>query len=264
MKRGIVTFDLESALVVLEEGHMVGAASLVTDAMISGPIADLINAWPGISCAALCVQDYDSDEKQIEFFESAVGKQAMSAKQASELFWRLIELSSDYDIVTWNGTKFDFQVLGQHVRGDEAKAKLKEMTWRHIDMMLMVTCTKGWYLSLDKALEGIGLSKQHNVTLSDGFELLDMHGGMAPLLWAQGERKAVLEYLQGDVEYLMELAMSVNKYGRMGWISGSGRRQSITMPLTSVYDCLELPTPDTSWMDNPPQRQDFVNWMETI
>ena len=65
--------------------------------------------------------------------------------------------------------------------------------------MLLVTFQKGYYLGLDKALHGAGLSgKLKKVALSDGTILMEMDGAMAPALWARGEYEAVLTYLRQD------------------------------------------------------------------
>ncbi len=133
----------------------------------------------------------------------------------------------------------------------------------HFDLMLLVTFTKGYFLGLDKALQGSGIKgKVKQVKLKDGSKLHDMGGGKAPELWAQGEHEAVLTYLRGDVQGLLELVEVVQRKKRMNWKSNRGNAQNIRVqkPLT-VKACFSIPEPDVSWMSNPPRRQQFVDWI---
>ena len=139
-----------------------------------------------------------------------------------------------------------------------------QLALNHVDLMVMVTFTKGWYLSLQAALEGAGMSgKLRSVQLSDGSHLHNMEGSKAPELWAAGEYEAVLAYLKEDVAQLLELAQSVERRGRISWTSRSGNPQQIRFSkLLTVTECLGIPEPDTSWMSDPPTRDQFVDWIE--
>ncbi len=89
-----------------------------------------------------------------------------------------------------------------------------ELALNHIDMMLLVTFAKGWFLGLQKALTGAGLEgKLKAVTLSDGSELTDMQGAKAPQLWADKEYDAVLAYLKEDVLQPLKLAEYIAETG---------------------------------------------------
>ncbi len=133
----------------------------------------------------------------------------------------------------------------------------------HIDLMMMVTFTKGHYLSLQAALNGSGLEgKLKSVTLSNGTILKDMDGAKAPGMWAKGEHEAVLAYLKEDVLQLLDLAEMTAKNKSLCWLSRSGNRQKIPVHrLLTARECFTLPEPDVSWQRNPPRRSDFVSWM---
>lgn len=143
-------------------------------------------------------------------------------------------------------------------------AECADLAMNHVDLMLIVTFTKGWYLGLQKVLEGAGIGgKVKSLTLSDGTVMTDMDGSKAPELWAQGEREAVLTYLEGDIVQLPKLAEHIQEDGGISWVSGRGKRQWVSArKLLSVRECFDIPEPDTSWMDNPPVRQQFVDWMK--
>lgn len=229
------------------------------DLEIAAQIPDDVDDWTsfeplGISCAAVAM----SDVTPVRFW---TGAPRMSREEAVGLVHDLIQLQeAGYTIVTWNGCGFDFRVLAQESGLVEECGRL---ALGHVDLMLVVTFTKGWYLSLQKALEGAGLAgKLKRVALSDGTVLDGMGGAQAPQLWADGEREAVLAYLEQDVAQLLELAHHASARGEIRWISNAGNPQSVRFPrLWTVQECFRLPEPDTSWMTDPPRREQFVSWI---
>lgn len=231
------------------------------DLEIAKAIPDGIDDWHsvaplGISCAAIALGDQDEP-----LFWQAPTQLARADCQA--LVRKLQELAgAGYTLLTWNGCSFDFAVLAQE---SGLRAECAELAMDHVDLMLIVTFTKGWYLSLQKALEGAGLGgKLKSVTLSDGTQLHDMDGSQAPRLWAAGEYAAVLAYLREDVLRLLKLAEVVQRKKAIRWTSGSGKPQAVAIhSLLTVRECFDIPEPDVSWMSHPPSRQQFVKWMRT-
>ena len=230
------------------------------DIEIASVIPDQVQDWAkqpglGISCAAIAFSDSDN----IKFWS---GKPRLTMNDAQALVREISDLTkAGYSIVTWNGCSFDFRILA------EESGLLKEtsqLALQHFDLMLMVTFTKGWFLSLQKALEGAGLSgKLKAVKLSDGKVISDMDGSMAPSLWAAGEYDAVLTYLKQDVKQELQLAQGIISSGRISWISNSGKPQNVRFPrLLTVSECFDIPEPDTSWMSDPPSRNRFIEWMQ--
>lgn len=209
----------------------------------------------GITCAAL----YHEGMQEPEIFR---GEPQMTKEQSLKLLARLLELERQgYAITTWNGTKFDFQVLAQET---EKKAECAELAMRHVDAMLFVTFSKGFLLSLEKAATGAGLKgKLKSVTLKNGGTIQEMSGGLAPSLWAKGEYDAVTEYLKQDVLILHSLIKKIEESKAIQWTSQSGKPMSVPVKkITSVAECFELPLPDTSWMNDPPTRESFIEWMK--
>ena len=205
----------------------------------------------GISCAAVA-------HEKVRFWSSIP---QLSKEESQKLVRDLTEYASDgYTFVTWNGCGFDFRLLAQESGMFE---ECGEMALNHVDLMLLVTFKKGWFLGLDKALKGAGIAgKVHELELKNGEMLHDMNGGMAPQLWADGEHDAVLTYLRGDVEQTLALAENVAETRKISWTSGRGKPQSVSVPrLMTVQECFDIREPDTSWMSNPPQREDFVRWI---
>ena len=233
----LASFDLEIASVV--------------------PSADLEwskQAGLGISCAAVAVEG-------VEEARIWQGRPRLERQNSIDLVGRLRELSDQgYQLTTWNGCSFDFRVLAED---SGMNRECGELALNHVDLMVMVTFTKGWYLSLQAALEGAGLSgKLKTVQLSDGSLVKDMGASKAPELWAAGEYAAVLEYLKRDVLQLLKLAHSVADQRAIRWSSRAGKPQEVRFPrLLTVSECFAIPEPDTSWMSDPPARQQFVEWI---
>ena len=208
----------------------------------------------GISCAAVALSDTD----EVKFWHDPAHLAQPAAQDIVRYLRDLIQ--AGYTLVTWNGCHFDFAVLADAsgLRSDCALLALE-----HVDLMLLVTFQKGYFLSLGKALRGAGLAgKLKTVTLSDGTIMKDMEGAMAPVLWSRGEYDAVLDYLKQDAEMTLRLAQSVLVAKRIQWTSDSGKPQSVEIKrLLAVKECFALPEPDVSWMRSPPARKDFVAWM---
>ncbi len=205
----------------------------------------------GISCAAVAHED-------VRFWS---GVPQLSKEENQTLVKDLLAYTEDgYTLVSWNGCGFDFQVLAQESGMLE---ECGELALSHVDLMLLVTFNKGWFLGLDKALAGANVaSKVHELTLKNGETLHEMSGALAPKLWADGEHDAVLTYLRGDVEQTLALAQNVVETQSIRWTSGRGKPQSVSVPrLLTVRECFNIPEPDTSWMDAPPAREDFVKWI---
>ncbi|MFH1653900.1 MAG: ribonuclease H-like domain-containing protein [Pseudomonadota bacterium] len=219
--------------------------------------SDWHNVAPlGITCAAVAL----SDQEEPIFWQ---GVPQMTRSQCQEMVKKFQELVRDgYTFLTWNGCSFDFAVLAQE---SGMTAECAELAMNHIDLMLIVTFTKGWFLSLQKALEGAGLKgKLKTVTLSSGEELNSMTGAKAPQLWAAGEHDAVLTYLREDVMRLLKLVDVVLQNKSIVWTSNNGNPQRVDISkLLTVKECFDIPEPDVSWMTEPPTREQFVKWMES-
>jgi hypothetical protein len=175
----------------------------------------------------------------------------ISKAGARKLVQQLLEfVESGYTILTWNGLGFDFDILGEE---SGSRDECKQLALNHVDMMFHVFCDRGFPVALDKAAQALGVPGK----------LAGMSGLRAPRLWAQGRHKDVLDYVKQDVRIALEVATKCEDQRRFEWITRKGT--SSTMNLGRgwliVRDALRLPEPDTSWMDSPIPRQDFIHWL---
>lgn len=232
----LAAFDLEIAKIIPENAD---------DLLAYSPL--------GISCAGLAFED----NTETPFWQAFP---QLSKDQCRKLVQTLMEyVSSGYTLLTWNGCNFDFRVLAQE---SGMISECGRLALNHVDLMLMVTFTKGWLLGLDKALSGAGISgKVKEVRLSNG-ESVAIRGALVPGLWAKREFEAVLTYLGTDVTQTLKLGKTIQTTHTIRWVSSAGKPQSVSVPrLLTVKECFGLPLPDTSWMTKPPKRETFVDWI---
>ena len=86
---------------------------------------------------------------------------------------------------------FDFDILAEESGMLE---ECRDLAVSHVDMMFHVFCQLGYGVGLDAAARGMELAGK-----SKG-----MSGVLAPVLWAEGRREEVLEYVAQDVRTTLE------------------------------------------------------------
>jgi hypothetical protein len=229
MKRKYLVFDIETAKVMPEgEPHWRSCRPL------------------GISCAATLLSD--TDELILWHGEAS---EALSRREATGLVEFLrAKVGLGYTIATWNGVGFDFDILDEE---SGMLAECRELAMNHVDMMFHILCRMGFGVSLQAAAKGMGLKGKPEGT----------NGAMAPVLWAEGQRKAVLDYVAQDVRTTAELATQCEDCGALRWITKSGRARRMMLPdgWLTAEEAEQLPKPNTSWMIDPWVRADFTAWL---
>lgn len=225
----------------------------------------------GISCAATL---RSGDPRPLKWFPNMSrgrpDKGAMSKPELHKLIDYMDEQASyGFIPLTWNGLKFDFDVLAEE---SEDKVSCRKLALNHVDMMFHFFCLKGYPLSLKAASEGMKLEGK-----TEG-----MSGALAPVLWAgnkerlrelgstqvsltpQEMKTLVLEYVGQDVIATLRLAEAIDKAKRLNWTSKKGRPNSAVFPdgFLTVSQALKLPEPDNSWMSDPIKREEFHQWIK--
>jgi hypothetical protein len=228
MKRKYLAFDIETAK-VLPEGD--------PNWRSCRPL--------GISCAATLLDDTD------ELIAWHGSEDTMSRDEAAGLVEYLAtQVGLGYTIATWNGMGFDFDILAEE---SGMLADCRELAVNHVDMMFHILCRLGYGVSLNAAAKGMGLEGKPE----------GMNGAMAPVLWAEGKREAVLDYVAQDVRTTAELAVACEACGAFRWIAKSGKLRTMALPVgwLTAEEAEELPKPNTSWMSDPWRRTDFTAWL---
>ena len=231
MLRRYLAFDLETAKVLPPE---------VTDLLRHRPL--------GIACAAAVKSD--GGEPITWFGAGAAPASRLSRQEAASLVDDLMALvRNGYTLLSWNGLSFDFNVLSEESGLLEECA---ELALNHVDMMFHAVCTLGHYVSLQKAAEGLGIPGKP----------AGMSGSEAPSRWADGCHEEVLAYNVQDVRLALEIAQACERRHELVWITRRGTlgRMPLSDGWLTVQECLDLPLPDTSWMSDPPTREDFFSW----
>lgn len=207
----------------------------------------------GISCAATLA--VDSETPKLWHGKTGNGSPSarMNHQETAELVRYLRErVESGYTIVTWNGLAFDFDVLSE-----ESGLVLEciKLALEHIDMMFHVFCIKGFPVGLDYAAQGSGVKGK----------LAGMSGIKAPQLWQRGEYQMVLDYVAQDVRTTLQLASLCEQRKALRWLTRKGTRSDCPLPSgwLAVAQAMDLPKPDTSWMDKPMSRSHFTGWLKS-
>jgi hypothetical protein len=235
MKR-FLAFDIETAKIIPEG---------VRDLLAHRPL--------GIACAAAVAAD--APEPRLWHGRDAAGRPAgrMTREEAARLVNDLTALvAQGYTIVTWNGLGFDFDVLAEESGEAEACRVLAE---QHVDMLFHFLCSKGFLVSLQKAADGMRLpGKTQGVS-----------GAVAPEMWAAGRHDEVLAYCAQDVRLTLQLAQTCERTGQLAWVTQRGTTGAMPLPngWLTVREARALPLPDTSWMNDPPQRAHFLRWLSS-
>ena len=217
----------------------------------------------GITCAATYVGDgatrlwypqLDGDDP-----DSLIYRLQMSPEECQALALYLIEMSRDgYEIVTWNGLGFDFEVLAEECQALEWFDNVADLALHHIDVFFAMHCAKGFGIGLEAACKGMNIAGK-----LDG-----MSGAKAPQMWREGyeSQRKVLEYVSQDARITGRVYEEITKTGKLDWIARSGRANTWLImnqkQLLTVYEALQSPLPDTSWMTNPRPRSAFSGWAQ--
>src|SRR5579859_733146 len=171
----------------------------------------------GISCAATLA----SGEARPRVWHSKTGQgtpdKQMSRTDVRKLLEYLTKMAhSGYTVLTWNGLGFDFDILAEE---SSEPASCRECALAHVDMMFHVFCELGYPISLEKAAQGMGLPGKPT----------GMSGIKAPILWAQGRFKEVLDYVAQDVWIATQLGQACELRQKLEWITRKGTKSSISL-----------------------------------
>ena len=234
MSRNYIAFDIETAKI------------------IDGPVGDLKSHRPlGITCAATLASS--DKEPRTWHGRNADGTPAaqMSSDELSELVRFLVDArDKGATILTWNGLSFDFDILAEESgMVDECKSLARD----HVDMMFHVFCQLGYPIGLSKTAEGMGVPGKS----SDDAQKL------APNMWADGKHDEILEYVAQDARVTLSVGQACEERSEICWITRKGYPscKPLENGWLTVTGALELPEPDTSWMDAPMLRTRFTDWL---
>lgn len=145
-----------------------------------------------------------------------------------DYLWDLHE-SRSAKVVSWNGTKFDFQVMCLHLDKDSAhRSKLKTLCWNHIDFCFNFLVHNGFPVAMQKVAEGFGcgVSKSGD-------------GGQVGTLWnpenksnIETNRNYVISYCSQDLLVLQVVFSQILCHKAVVWITRNNTIRSwLPIPL---------------------------------
>ena len=228
----------------------------------------------GITCAAAAV--HTNGKEEVYSFYPDIGDDGayeprMSVEKCRDMFDMLgLWQGGGYDIVTWNGLGFDFDVLAEEVQcrayADESLCDVvkdrmfaeavAKMAMNSVDPAFVMLCAKGYMIGLNTAAKGLGVEGK-----TEG-----MHGDLAPIMWKQGreEQEKTIAYVMQDAVATSNVYRAMVELGGVRWISRSGRLNKWYHSSRdySVGIGLKIPEPDTSWMSEPRTRKSVYDWTQ--
>ena len=224
-----------------------------TAKVLPADVRDVLKHRPlGIACATAVAEDDTTKTFRWHGWDSnkcPAGQ--MTPKEAEKMVTDLMELSAKgYTLLTWGGTHFDFDVIAEESgRVNECAALAKN----HVDMLFHIFCSLGYFVSLQKAAEGMRLpGKKAGIS-----------GALAPEMWAAGQHEEVLEYCLQDAHLTLQVARQCEQSRRLAWITQRGSKKELALPngWLTVQEACRLALPDTSWMDAPISRDNIIRWL---
>lgn len=198
----------------------------------------------GISCVGLST----ADKPRIVYAKN----NKLSPKEIDGLVAQLRnihEIGSRF--VTWNGLRFDFSVLAE----ESGEYHLfSEIALNHYDLMFQLYNQLGYPVGLDATAKGFGLSGKYQ----------NISGAMVPILWSNGERQRVFDYLSTDIDLTLLVAKNVERENEFRWQTKNGKLRTVKVErLKTVREVLEENPPQVpAWWKGPSMnRQDFMQWV---
>ena len=234
----------------------------------------------GISCAAT----YGLDPNDIRVYHPSLNNGAyadeMNPERVRAMIDELVRISGEKYIVTWNGMGFDFLVLAIESRDFKYKQKVANLALGHIDPFFSMFCDKGY---------GIGLQKMSEALNVRG-KLEGMHGSLAPYMWTGNETGVIpemameiekfnvdpgsmeaqeicLDYVKQDARATYDIYQGLFDVGSVYWKTRKGTMsrypwtpKRVNDRLYTCAESLKTREPNTSWMDEPRSRSEYMGW----
>lgn len=227
----------------------------------------------GISCASA----YGSypDDARVFTPNRKDGRYAdmMTSAEVCDMIDELILMNKM--IVTWNGLGFDFLLMAIECVDEDYRRKVANIALNSIDPFFNMVCDLGY---------GIGLSKMAAALDVQG-KLEGMHGSLAPYVWTgisgapedlsslgvvPGTLEAqelCIEYVKQDAKATYDIYDALLAKGYVYWTTSKGSRSRYPWKpktnidrLLTVLEANSTPKPNTSWMDSPRTRSEYIGW----
>lgn len=263
-----------------------------------------LSPFVGVSCVSARLSDQDKPiiwhaGQSLSTFEEWPYPAEMNPDELAEVAkFLLLHAGLGYEIVTWNGLAFDYDVLARGIGDPVASEGLARLALTQYDPAFLQVCQSGYMVKLAKIAEGLEV----------GSKMAGMKGALAPVLWsnvwpddiapedrtefspmsraeiaqgiealgvAPGTRAAqemVLKYVGIDANVTLAAYDGLVRSRAVYWITKKGTRSRRPwMPkikrgaqgarLYNVAEALTIKEPNTSWMSSPPRpREAYYAW----
>jgi hypothetical protein len=180
----------------------------------------------------------------------------MTVTDVQEMINYLADAADDgYFPLGWNSLAFDFDILAEEAFDLHYGARCAHLAMAHFDPAFQMLCDKGFMVGMQAAALGLGCKGK----------LDEMHGDLAPKLWAQSveDQKTVLAYVSQDVQTTTDIMVNSSIKRRVDWTSKKDKPNTWRYgKWVNVEEALRIKAPDTSWMSEPRTRESCYNWIK--
>lgn len=202
-----------------------------------------MTALPGATNVPACVVLLSLDGEARTYFSSAYGT-AFSEMEPEDLTLAINDITALLDtgntLITWDGMRRDFPLLAEH-----DKVRVSEIAVRHYSVAFDLFCRKGFYIAFPALCEAMRVECHDSI-----------------VSW-ESDPDGAIDAAHAFLRSLLLLWDSVENNGNViEWVSKSGKAMKINLGYwRTVGEAVELPLPDTAWMDRPASRSDYLKWI---
>lgn len=188
------------------------------------------------------------------------GKAVLMTPETALALLDYIETHSDggRELVTFNGAKFDLQLLYNLVDTPEAKETVARLTRAHVDLMLSCALRLGYYTSMDSLAKG-SLDRAMCKTAT---------GAQAVKWWKSAEIQELVDYCAADCRVLAGLhtrATEKKMLYRMPRNGGTRKAVDTAEALLPVNTIVAMPPHKEEWMrPNAEILTSSVSWLPPL
>ena len=152
-------------------------------------------------------------------------------------------------VCSWNGLSFDLKWIGYHAQDMKLAA---EIALNSYDPMFQFFNEKGFPVKLIKVAKAMGIKEEKLMDSSD-----------APIRWAKGDYKKVMEYCINDCVMTNSIVAAILIEKEIRWINRDGNVSSTPIPRLKVAkEVISDDPPDQSWLGSPIPKRKFYRWVE--
>jgi hypothetical protein len=185
-------------------------------------------------------------ERRLEPVFNADGSPLTKEQCEQALNFLVAQGKDGLPIFTFNGSSFTFHIMFNNGCNPESCSNLAGHTF---DIGYQILAIRGFMPGLTPLAAGAG------------YQMMAIDGKKVPVMWANGEIKAVIRQSKEHNMMLEAVVAEILKTGEVRWLSTRALPQKVEFPfLLMTLESYVLPEVDQSWMTNPLDKEEMIAW----